>query len=132
MNESLWADKEFIMFVTRLCLLLMARAIKFFKPIFYVYGYGKNDMIEDIRLFDASHNIHISRIHLWIKVRKEGPCNQPWNKPCNNGLLPDGLNDMQIMSAQHFSRNNICAKINEFGSHAKLILGPKDYKCQAK
>ena len=49
------------MFVTRLFLLLMARAINVFELIFCVYGYEKNDMIEDIRLFDASHNIYISR-----------------------------------------------------------------------
>ena len=63
---------------------------------------------------------------------KEGPCNQPWNKLFSDGLLPDSLNDMQIMSAQQFSRNKIRSKINEFGPHAKLILGPKYHKWQAK
>ena len=62
------------MFVTRLFLLLMARAIKVFEPIFCVYGYGKNDMIEDIRLFDASHNIYTRFAYIYkLNCVKKAP-----------------------------------------------------------
>ena len=71
---------------------------------------------------------HSLSIFIEWKCVKEGPCNQPWDKLFSNGLFPDSLNDMQIMSAQQFSRNKIRSKINEFGPHAKLILGPKDHK----
>ena len=37
----------------------MVRAINVFEPIFCVYGYGKNDMIKDINLFDVFHDMYI-------------------------------------------------------------------------
>ena len=45
--------KSYIMFVIRLFLLLMAKTIKAFEPIFGVYGYGKHNMIEDINSVDV-------------------------------------------------------------------------------